>query len=330
MTRLLLIGDIHLSDRAPSSCTEDYLDDLFTILEHTIQLESELNVDGVVWSGDVFHQRQANRTSHRTVQRAIEIVQSYRNLWIVPGNHDLAAGDRLDSISDTQPLGVLYRAGAKLLQGWADDGSLLYGVPWQQHWTQESVVGAFRDWGTRGWSGGANHPSRALVVAHAPLFQPTTEPPWEYYPTGESRHGDDTRASWASIQGMGSCFYGHVHDRHGTYKVGDVTFCNHGAITRGSLQESELTRAIAVTTWSAEEGFTEIAVPHKPADAIFRLLEKREQQDSALALDEFLAKAGQAQIEIASIEAVMAHLRTLNLDPGVLALAEELLTQASG
>lgn len=324
--KYLLIGDIHLSDKPPSALTEDYCDDLITILEHTIQLESALNVDGVIWSGDVFHSKQANRNSHRLVQRAIDIVQAYKKLWIVPGNHDLAQ-NRFDSIYESQPLGVLFKAGAELLKGWEAAGEHpIYGVPWQSQWTQEAVTEAFRAWH------GAPLPysmlAKSLVVGHAPLYPPSLEPPWEYYPTGESRHGDDTRKSWSEIQQVGYCYYGHVHPRHGTYQVGNVIFCNNGAITRGSLHEEELKRAVVVTTWSAEEGFKEIPVPHRPASEIFKLMERREKEDKKADLSEFLDSVGSAQIEMTSLESVIAHIQSLDVSDDVMRLAVELLENA--
>lgn len=325
MSRFLLIGDIHLSSIAPSSCFESYCDDLFTILEHTIQLEIDLDVDAVIWAGDVFHLRQANRNPHSLVQRGIDIVQKYKNLWIVPGNHDLANGDRLESIFETQPLGVLLKSGAKLLKGWANDGSPLYGVPWEAEWSQKAVEAAFEDWNA-GLETHAFDLSKCLAVAHAPLFPPSLEAPWEYYPTGESRPDEnDKRAAWADIQEAGYCYYGHVHPKHGVYKVGDVTFCNNGAITRGSLHESELNRKIVVTTWSPEEGFIEVPVPHKPSSEVFKLMEKREEQDKKLELESFLSSVGSTELEVTSIESVIEYLKTIEADPAVISLAIDLI-----
>lgn len=322
--RYLLIGDIHLSDKPPSSCNEEYTEDILTILEHTVQLESDLKVDGVIWSGDVFHIRQANRNSHKLVQRAIDIVQAYRNLWIVPGNHDLAPGDRQESVFETQPLGVLFKAGAKLLDGWEETGRHpIFGVPWQQKWDRKTVEKLFGNWN-------AEHPlqkemdygrlppiftEKALVVAHAPLYPPGKELEWEFYPAQE----------WAEIQDVGYCYYGHVHDYHGEFEVGGVTFCNQGAITRGSLQESDLTRAIAVTLWSPDTGFQRVDVPHKPSSEVFRLMEKRAEQEKKLELEEFLVSIGTATIEITSTESVIEYLKTLDLPEDVIKLAIELL-----
>lgn len=312
--RYLLIGDIHLSDKEPSSCTESYTEDILTILEHTVQLESDLNVAGVIWSGDVFHVRQANRNSHKLVQRAIDIVQAYKNLWIVPGNHDYAKGDRYESIFETQPLGVLFKAGAKLLDGWAQ-GHPIYGVPWQQTWNRKVVEKCFEDWRDKGLED-YSFLERKLVVAHAPLYPPGKELEWEFYSAKE----------WADIQGFGYCYYGHVHEYHGEFEVEDVVFCNQGAITRGSLHESELNRKIAVTTWSPDEGFARIDVPHKPADQVFKLMEKHEEKEKKIELDSFLESIGQATIEITNIESVVSHIRSLGLPEDIVRLAVDLLT----
>lgn len=310
--RILLCGDIHLSDRPPSSCTDDYLEDLFVILEHTVDKVRELGVDAVVWSGDVFHSKQPSRTSHSTVQRAIDVVQSYPvPLYIVPGNHDMLH-DRFDSISVSQPLGVLFKAGAILLNGWDVDNDLpIYGVPWNQKWEDsvvEEVLSSF--------SGSSREISTSLVIAHAPLYPKGKELEWENYPVD----------SWASAMGgKGYCFYGHVHDAHGIYRESGVTFCNLGAITRGSLHESELSRKIQLALWEQDSGFTPIDVPHKPADQVFRLMEKRELQDTQARLDDFLASVDEASIEITSVESVMQHVRSLQLGEELEKLIEELL-----
>ena len=304
--RVLLLGDIHLSDRPPSSCTDSYNDDIFAILEHTTDLAKDFDL--VAWAGDVFHHKQPGRTSHRTVQRVIEVAKAYPRLVLVAGNHDML-NDRYESIETTQPLGVLQKAGIELLSGWMDDFPV-YGVPWQQEWSQEAVEGALQGFRDRAGGGG-------LVVTHAPLYPPGDELIYEYYPTAE----------WAKAQGSGFCYYGHVHEWHGTYEVGGVTFCNQGAITRGSLHESDLTRKIAVTVWDGS-GFERVEVPHKPADEVFRLMEVGEVKDSQAKLDEFLASIGETKVAVTSIEAVMEAIRAKGLDQDVVDLAEELLQEA--
>jgi len=310
--RALLLGDIHLSDRAPSSCTESYNEDMFTLLEHSVDLAQEHRADIVVWAGDVFHHKQPSRTSHKTVQRTIEIAKAYPHLVIVPGNHDML-NDRLESISLTQPLGVLEKAGIELLNGWMQDWPV-YGIPWQQEWSQEALRAALEGWNA---TPDPEPLAYSLVVTHAPLYPPGKELPYEYFPT----------EVWAEEQGAGYVYYGHVHDYHGTYQVGDVTFCNQGALTRGSLHESELTRELALTLWD-NDGFERIEIPHKPADQVFRLLEKRELQDTQARLDEFLASIGEVRVQVTSIEAVLEQIRALKLGTELEGLAEELLQGA--
>src|SRR5512139_4161491 len=115
--RVLVVGDIHISDRPPSSCTASYLDDIFDMLRYVAQLERDLDADAVVWARDIFHYKQPSRTSHRTILRTIDVVRQYRNLLLVVGNHDIL-NDRVESVRETQPFGVLLEAGANLLDGW--------------------------------------------------------------------------------------------------------------------------------------------------------------------------------------------------------------------
>jgi hypothetical protein len=149
------------------------------------------------------------------------------------------------------------------------------------------------------------------------LYPPGHELPYQYYPTDK----------WADAMGnQGSLFYGHVHDSHGIYEVGGVTFCNHGAISRGSLSESNLTREISATLWDSDTGeFTRVPLPHKPASEVFKLVEKREERQAQMNLDAFLASINQTSIEITSIEAVIEHVKGLGLSANMVSVIEELL-----
>lgn len=247
--KVLLVNDIHLRDRPPSSCTETYTEDLLDLLQQTVTVAGLHDVDAVVWPGDVFDSKVPGRTSHRLVQRAIEIGKLYMVPWfIVPGNHDIAH-DNLDSILDTQPLGVLLRAGAKLLSGWSEplndrDGAYrLYGVPWQQEWSDEAVSAALGQYfETLGWADPEVH---RLVVTHAPLYPPGLELPYEFYPAEK----------WAQAMGSrGSCWYGHVHESHEIWQSGGVTFANFGALSRGSLHEHNISRQVAAGIWDSDTG----------------------------------------------------------------------------
>lgn len=328
--KALLVGDLHLSDRAPSSCTESYCDDILSLLAETVELAASRSVDVTVWAGDTFHHKQPGRTSHRLVQRAIDVVASYPcPLYIVPGNHDMQ-NDRFDSLYETQPLGVLFHAGARLLDGWMEDAPI-FGVPWLQEFNDTSVTHALAAYLDRvlSYFGGV---SETLVVAHAPLYPPGTELPFEFYPAANWAYamaGDSSVMEEGAV--YGSCFYGHVHDRHGIYEVGGVRFANFGAITRGSLHESELTRTVAVSIWDSETGeFEEIPLKtQKHSSQVFRIVEKAVAKEAQAQLDTFLASIGETSIEITSIEAVLAHVQSLGLDEELCSLITELLQGVS-
>lgn len=333
MPSVLLVGDIHASDRPPSSCTDSYLDDLIDLLAQTYQLARERKVDAVVWAGDVFHQKAPNRTSHKLVQRLIRLIAMYYPIpvFICPGNHDMQH-DRFESLAETQPLGVLLESGAHLLSGWPDPdldadqqrhwdrlNGRLYGVPWLQRWETQDVWHALAE-----YRDNRRFPipvAASLVVAHAPLYPVGKESPFESFPA----------ADWADAMGSaGDCYYGHVHDYHGVYEVGGVRFANAGAITRGSLHESELKRGIKVMLWStdgATSEFEEIDLRYKPAEEVFRLAEAGEIKDTKMRLDTFLDGIGNATLEVTTTESVLAHVDSLDTTPAVRSVIRELLEQ---
>ena len=327
--RYLVVNDIHLSDRPPASCTESYLDDLFGMLEQTVELERSLGCDGTIWAGDVFHIKTPSRTSHATILRTIDIVRKYRELWIVPGNHDLMHDD-LGSVGTTQPLGVLLQAGAKLLDGWADrlgpeGGRPIYGVPWQQEWSEENLKAAFQDWNS---VPAKERLANSLVVTHAPLYPPGQELSFEFYPTKVMVAEVEPRAPWSMIQAVGYCAYGHVHENHGIFRVGSVDFCNHGALSRGSLSEADTTREVSATLWDSEEGFSRVPIEHKPADQVLRIAQSTEVKTHAVEVGEFLASIGSVRLGVTTAESVMAHVDTLDVAPPVRETIVRLLGEA--
>lgn len=312
MTSFLLLGDLHLSDKPPASCTESYTDDLFDILDYTVRLAEEYDAV-VIQAGDLFHLKAPGHNSHALVQRTIEVIQKYpKGFWVVPGNHDLQ-NDRLQSVMETQPLGVVLRAGAKLLSGWMSPFQRVYGVPWLQRFDDVSVAEALKDYRQVN----AGNSRLSLVVTHAPLYPPSLELPYEYYPA----------ENWADYMGnSGAAYYGHVHEAHGFWSTGGVKFANAGALSRGSLHEHNLTRELAVTLWNDLNGeFARLEVPHKPAEEVFRIAEAAAKKRAQVELDGFLASVGKASIEITSVSSVLDYVRTLGLPEDVILVIKELL-----
>lgn len=316
MPRYLLVGDIHLADRPPASCTESYTDDLFALLEQTVELEEALQCDATIWAGDVFHVKAASRNSHRLVQRAIDLGTRYREWWIAPGNHDLE-NDRLESLSK-QPLGTLYKSGAKMLDRKIGPPNVV-GVPWQQDWTTFQPHELAPD---------------QLVVAHAPLYPAHDRPPHDEYISMEW---------WARHQRAGYVYYGHVHELHGVTPISGtddtgeyrVTFCNQGALTRGSLAEYDVRRKVAVTVWDpdgmpmfSDGQFGRIELIQKPAEEVFRMVEIGEDKERRVRLDSFVEQVGGTVVTRVTESSVVEAARS-KLSPQGVQLVSELLDGVS-
>lgn len=279
MTRLALIGDVHLADSPPSIRTETYRDDILAKLRFITSDAAERGCDLVIGLGDMFHIKAPHRTSHRLVTLAAEALTTQRAdgaslpVFLVDGNHDVQnARSDLDSLAG-QPLGVLTQIKPiSLLRGPQVTGdAMLFGIPWVEPLTkddhavleepmidlEEAVEHAYR--------AGLN---RLVIATHASIFPDHLTPPYEHIHASdyaallpESAHEMDTTVC-----------YGHIHDPHGTYEAGGVRFVNNGAISRGSLHTETLKRKPVYTILETQTGETEvIEIPHKPAHEVFML-----------------------------------------------------------
>lgn len=302
--KVLLLNDMHLRDKPPRNCSDLYLDDVFDILKFTTKLEKALDLDAVIWSGDIFDHKMPSRNSHRLVLRAIEVVKAYRRLLILPGNHDIS-NDRLESIEEQQPLGVLYEAGAERLDGWVSDLPIL-GIPWQQRWHEDGVLEeVFTPWRDDVGDPHGHDLTKSLVVTHASILPPALISDIMY----DALHPSDIAKA---MGGVGYLEHGHIHDYHGIYEVDGVTFANVGAISRGSLTESNQNRGIKGVLWTPEDGFLEIDLPHRPAEEIFLLEQALDLKDKKISDERFLQEVGSTRLEISSIAGVVAHIREMD------------------
>jgi DNA repair exonuclease SbcCD nuclease subunit len=293
---------------------------LLNLLYQTVDVAQQHDASAVVWAGDVFHHKAPSRTDHGLVLELVELVRAYPcPVYAVPGNHDLRY-DRIESLP-SQPLGVLFGAGLRKLDGWAGDNLPLYGVPWQQRWSEQVIASAL--------AGFREHVfGQSLVVTHAPIYPPGQEPHYE--------GAEFTPASWwADAMGnQGYLVYGHIHEPHGVWRHKGVTFCNFGALSRGSLDEYNLRRQVGVAVWdtdaSPEAAFEFVPLKAKPAEEVFRLRKHEEVKAVQRSLDLFLSGVDAVTLGLLNVETVIAHIREGGYDAGVVNLAEELLMAQQG
>ena len=124
--RLLFVGDVHVSDKAPSTRTDSYREDILKKLIEIGRLAAV--VHAVVFVGDLFHSKQPRNTSHQTVQAVCRILQSYDcPVYIVPGNHDYAAKNH-GSLS-RHPLGTVALMPNVTLFGTKEQRNITISVP---------------------------------------------------------------------------------------------------------------------------------------------------------------------------------------------------------
>ena len=321
MPRALLIGDIHLADRPPSIRTETYTDDILTKLEEAVDLAYETECMVIVLAGDVFHIKAPSRTSHKLVQRTADILTKHKiPVLIVPGNHDMS-NDRIESL-EKQPLGTLAKVeGIDLLICHDDRFPWVYGVPYLANY-EEDLPGwatAYRMYTDEQKAKDFDY--WPLLVTHAPIFPSGEEPPYDYI----------NASDWAAMFERGHTYFGHIHDPNGAFTEGGMTFCNQGAISRGSLHEKTLKREPAVTVWDPfEGGFMRLPLKKvKPVEEVFFLADKQEVDDRQERLSEFLGAIGNTQLEVVGTEEVIAHAESLGLNSKTLQVIKECVEIAS-
>lgn len=304
--RAILIGDVHLSDTPPSIRNDTYAEEILDKLRFAVSEANRRGVDALIQGGDMFHIKSPSRTSHALVQRTAEVLsEAEMPVLVCPGNHDMQH-DRIESLKK-QPLGTLCKvSGIDFLMG---RSGFVFGIPYLQNWVASLP----------GWMRRFRESEAELLVTHAPIFPPGEDPPYEYI----------SAEDWAAAMGgEGHVFYSHIHDPHGIYQVGGVTFCNQGALSRGSLHEQTLKRKPAITLWESGT-FTRIEVPHKPADEVFRLAEKQQEDASTERVAEFLAGVEKTVLDGLTVEQVVAHAEQMGLSDRTLREIREVIEEVS-
>lgn len=102
--------DVHLSDRGPSSRTDDWTEAVFANLDQVRALAEQVRAAAILDGGDFFHVKSPGQNSHALVHRTAEHHDGYPcPVYCTPGNHDAVYGDY--SFLPQQPLGVLFTTG---------------------------------------------------------------------------------------------------------------------------------------------------------------------------------------------------------------------------
>lgn len=280
--RYVVIGDLHLADRPPAMRTDSYAEDILAKLQYVMARTRELQADALIITGDVFHRKVPAHTSHRLVQRVRDILYGTRPVYIVPGNHDLGA-DGLRNGGFGQPFYSLFGENVRMLLGNAVAPSgdpYIAGVPWYPEFAEEPPGVAARIRKSVAHGCGA----APLLFMHAPIVL-------EPNPFGPEERGWVTAGEVAAVlpPHVKLVVAGHIHSGHLPVTIRGVAFANPGALSRGSIADSDRDRTpqLAVMdfnpAWSREDPAGRATVPvtvsyeqvpHRPADQVFLTAER--------------------------------------------------------
>jgi DNA repair exonuclease SbcCD nuclease subunit len=301
--KLLFVGDVHLSDRAPSTRKSSYTEEIFDKLWEIADIAAAPGVEHVVFLGDIFHSKIPRNTSHVTVARLIEVLKSMPDVLVVPGNHDYANANVAELVRS--PLRVVEQAGAVTLIGVG--GESARGLDLDAEWSivgirEEEPVEAFRQFTT-----GVNR--RLIVAAHSPIFPTGQNPPYPFFPMEEVAAQCDDSVEIVA--------YGHIHDEHGRHLVDGTEFFNFGSISRGSLFEENPKRRPAVALVDLSLGSTlggrrieriELTSA-KPWDEVFRVEEVMGERERNADAASFAAALAAESLSVFSVEGLVESLR---------------------
>lgn len=274
--RSLLINDLHLASRGPSTRVDDWHATVNRKLDFVEATADAENVDCICIAGDVFHLTTLAYGS------MTEVVKRFRRLaqrWPIPviaGNHDLPY-HRIDRIDQT-PFGVMLAAGI-LTPVW--DGP------------------TYLNYRTAGWVGGINYPVTEEAIRN---YRCPNEPGIMMLHCYASMDGGDVfgepcfsymkLAQW--LPNVRVWHFGHNHADNGVATLGNMVFVQVGALLRGTLAEDQINRQPKLVVVDTDEGvgYKTIDVPVEPAEKVFDLTKRAQVVTADEAIDAFIEHLG--------------------------------------
>lgn len=289
----VFVTDAHLATTPPGKRRDNYQEAILQKLQFVNSLTQKIN--GVcLFGGDFFHLKTGHRNSLGLLISCIRTLRAFPQgtLYGAVGNHDLAPGERMDSLPH-QPLGLLIASGvyhdltATPVLFANKDETVRVQVEAFPFAEQETTLSNLLRSGPR-------MPGCYRVgIVHA-YGSPKPHSLW-----GVPTIGYDQLAALD----FDLMLWGHDHSREETQTVGNITHVRLGSLARAALPTDEVERKIAAMVMSfMEDGIKlqEKTVPCKPLELAFATADRN--MERVPKLDEITSFLAQADTAIAEIE----------------------------
>lgn len=248
--KFVTVVDPHCNNSSPRS-RKDKLWESQKAKWEEIRGLCEHGVDGLIVTGDWFHPKEGHRVHYAVVNWMIEFFRKFPcPVYGAMGNHDIMA---LPANWRNQPIGALVKAEA-FIPLWQDQTEtnptgtkeikLVSGVVGNKTAVQLSGTMYSYDYDRQPekWYAVNRNPDVDLFVhvPHGSLVPENHNPPWE--------HTTPTKLATVLPSKNRADLYvaGHEHDDLGVYDGPGFKCMNFGSLTRGSIQEYNLTRQVKV------------------------------------------------------------------------------------
>ena len=296
--KILLAGDYHLSDRTPKFRKDNYKETGFVEMGMIREKSSELKVDAVIFTGDIFDDKAATRNSHTLVREAIYNFSLFPcPVYSIIGNHDISY-NRIETL-EKQPLGVVFESRAlKKLDRITIKGVDIVGI----HFSEENTYDVLYSNKIEG---------RPLIAVCHVL---ATLEGGDFF--GEPIFSYEQLAQHGNVDCYG---FGHFHNDQGIQVVKGKHFLNLGAIARGALNKDNIHRQVKlglIEHNGKEFKCSEIILPVRPASEIFDMERKQEIDENENQIEAFV-KSLTANELFESLENLEDNIRGMRLESKV-------------
>jgi DNA repair exonuclease SbcCD nuclease subunit len=305
--KLLVIGDVHISDHPPGKRVDGYKGHILDKLYECVKIAEEQEVTHVLFLGDIFHVKSPSRVSHALVQDMADLLQAFGvPVIILVGNHDITHGT-VDTLSK-QPLGTLgYVPNVTLLTTDTfdlDDDVTIHPVPGVSDVTFENFEVKRKN-------------DRDIMVVHQSIVPDVGLEPEMIkdivFDASEVAKRTD----------IDLVLYGHQHRYDGIYTVDRpdggpcATFSNLGSICRLTIGDNDVDKSPTVLLVEIKDDmFRSVSLSELtltkvvPSHEAYRLEEHLEQKEHSRDIDETIKKLRETEVSTFSIESVIKDVET--------------------